>query len=65
MQGSVLKEFERATGNMSMTVVAALLGRIHDRLQNEDDLTTAAAHVREALSLVHEVAMSNVSDHEQ
>ncbi len=55
MPREVLKNFERATCNMSVPVMVALLGRIHNRLQETDELEDAAEHVREALSLLFEI----------
>ncbi len=55
MPREVLKQFERATYNMSVPVMVALLGRIHDSLQETDELEDAAEHVREALSLLFEM----------
>lgn len=52
MQSKALKNLEFATCNMSVPVIAALLGRIHDRLQKTDELEDVAEHVREALSLL-------------
>ena len=50
----VQKKIERATRNMSVPVMVALLGRIHNRLQEDDKLEDAAAHIREAQSLLYE-----------
>ena len=55
MPREVLKNLERATCNMSVPVMVALLGRIHSRLQETDELEDAAEHVREALSLLFDM----------
>ena len=47
----VQKKFERATRNMSVPVMVALLSRIYNRLQEDDKLDDAAAHIREAQKL--------------
>lgn len=52
MSKEVLKQLEQVTLNMSLPVLVLLLGRIHNRLQKDDELVDAADHVREALSLL-------------
>ena len=52
MPKDVLKDFERVTDNMSVPVMLALLGRIHNQLSGDDDLEDVADHVGEALSLL-------------
>ena len=39
---------------MSVPVMVAPLGRIHNRLQEDDKLEDAAAHIHEAQSLLYE-----------
>ena len=51
MPREVQKKFERATRNMSVPVMVALLSRIYNRLQEDDKLDDAAAHIREAQKL--------------
>lgn len=53
MPSDVLKNLEIATCNMSVPVMAALLDRIHDRLQQSGELDDVAEHVGEALSLLY------------
>ncbi len=53
MPSEVLKDLEIATCNMSVPVIAALLDRIHDRLQQSGELEDVAEHVGEALSLLY------------
>jgi hypothetical protein len=52
MSKDVLKDFEKVTENMSVPVMLALLGRIHFRLSETDELEDVAGHVGEALSLL-------------
>jgi len=47
------KKIEEATRNMSVPIMVALLGRIYIRQQEDDKLDDAAAHTREAQSLLH------------
>ncbi len=54
MAKKAFEELERATWNMSFPVMVALLGTIHNRLLENDELTDAADHVREAMSLLFE-----------
>lgn len=49
----MLEEFEIATCNMSVPVMAALLDRIHNRLQQNGELEDVAEHIGEALSLLY------------
>jgi len=49
----VWKELEIATCNMSVPVMAALLDRIHSRLQQNGELEDVADHIGEALSLLY------------
>ncbi|MDX2287661.1 MAG: hypothetical protein NW217_02415 [Hyphomicrobiaceae bacterium] len=52
MSSQVLSDLECATRDMSVLVMAALLGQIHSRLTQHEDLSAAAVHVREALALL-------------
>jgi hypothetical protein len=47
-----LKDLAIATCNMSLPVMVALLGRIHCRLQENDEMEDVAEHIGEALSLL-------------
>ncbi|MBU2582697.1 MAG: hypothetical protein KJ622_13370 [Alphaproteobacteria bacterium] len=54
MRNDALKKLDFATCNMSVPVMAALLDRIHNRMQQTDELGDVARHIGEALTLLYD-----------
>ncbi len=62
MPSRVLSDLKCATRNMSVPVMAALLGQIYSRLSEHEDLSEAAVHVQEALVLILSAQEEAVED---